>query len=163
MKKWYVVSTHPQQEARAEENLTKQGYSVYLPCFMKKCRHARKTTVKRKALFPGYLFVSFDRKQQGWSKINNTFGVKHLITQGNFLPTVPKEFITSLQEEEQEGALLNPELKPGTAVKFLRGPFSEQIGTLCQMIDKDRVSVLFDLLGKQVKIQASSLELTPAG
>ncbi|MCI0507213.1 MAG: transcription/translation regulatory transformer protein RfaH, partial [Gammaproteobacteria bacterium] len=31
MKYWYTVHTKPRQEAIAEENLLRQGFTVYLP------------------------------------------------------------------------------------------------------------------------------------
>ncbi|HQF30164.1 MAG TPA: transcription termination/antitermination NusG family protein, partial [Hyphomicrobiales bacterium] len=57
---WYVVSTQPHQEARAESNLVRQGFETWLPRFARERRHARKVDTVLVALFPGYLFVRLD-------------------------------------------------------------------------------------------------------
>jgi hypothetical protein len=43
VRNWYVVNTHPHQEARAEVNLRQQGYEAWLPAVAQRrhapCRH----------------------------------------------------------------------------------------------------------------------------
>ena len=57
MSRWYVVHTRPHQERRAEANLLRQGFRVWLPVMERSRRHARRIETVRGALFPGYLFV----------------------------------------------------------------------------------------------------------
>ena len=40
MRSWYVVYTHPREEALAEENLKRQGFEVYWPRYKKRASHA---------------------------------------------------------------------------------------------------------------------------
>ncbi|MEH6632320.1 MAG: transcriptional activator RfaH [Halopseudomonas aestusnigri] len=160
MKKWYVVNTHSNQEIRAEINLTRQGYQVFLPYFMKSRKHARKIDIVKKALFPGYLFVELDTSVDNWSSINNTFGVRGLIAYGNRLPNLPDKFVSNLKINRTEKDYCDPELKPGEKVKFLTGPFENVIGSLSHMIDRERISVLLDLLGREVKTTVSRFDVT---
>lgn len=161
MKKWYVVNTQTNQENRAEINLTRQGYHVFLPFFMKSRRHARKVDVVKRALFPGYLFVKLDTKIDSWNSINNTYGVRRLISNGNRLPSLPDHFVSSLKDTNHIQEHTDPDLRLGAKVKFLSGPFTDVIGTLSQMIDKERITVLLDLLGREVKTTTSRLDVTP--
>jgi hypothetical protein len=58
--RWYVVQTQPQSESRAELNLRRQGFTTYLPRYMRTRRHSRKVEMVARPLFPRYLFVGFD-------------------------------------------------------------------------------------------------------
>ena len=57
---WYVVQTQVNSEARAEQNLLRQGYEVYLPRYLKRRRHARKVDLMAKPLFPRYMLSTED-------------------------------------------------------------------------------------------------------
>jgi transcriptional antiterminator RfaH len=77
---WYVAHTHVHAEAKAAINLARQGYSVFLPRYCKRRRHARRIEMIVSApLFPRYLFVLIDLASQRWRAIESTFGVHHLV------------------------------------------------------------------------------------
>ena len=57
---WYVAQTHPRAEMKASQHLGRQGFEVYLPRYLKKRRHARRTDTIAAPLYPGYLFVAID-------------------------------------------------------------------------------------------------------
>jgi transcriptional antiterminator RfaH len=71
---WYVVHTHPHAEAKAAAHLERQGYSTYLPRYLKCRRHARRIEIVPAPLFPRYLFVTIDRLRQRWRSIQSTVG-----------------------------------------------------------------------------------------
>ena len=75
MNRWYVVNTQSHQEARADENLRRQGFYSWLPRFRRPRKHARRTDYVSAPLFPGYLFVRLDPEAERWRSINGTFGV----------------------------------------------------------------------------------------
>ena len=58
--RWYVVQTQVNGEAKAAQNLLRQGYEIYLPRYLKRRRHARKMDFTAKPLFPRYMFVAID-------------------------------------------------------------------------------------------------------
>ncbi len=60
MKRWYVVHTHTRGERLAMVNLRRQGLDTYLPQYLKRRRHARRTEWIPAPLFPRYLFVAMD-------------------------------------------------------------------------------------------------------
>ena len=57
---WYVVHTHPRGESLAFVNLQRQGLEAFLPQYLKRRRHARRTQWVPAPLFPRYLFVKMD-------------------------------------------------------------------------------------------------------
>ena len=82
MNRWYVVHTRPHEERRAEANLVRQGFRVWLPVMERSRRHARRIETVHSALFPGYLFAELDIGRAAWRTINGTFGVRRLLADG---------------------------------------------------------------------------------
>ena len=78
-KRWFVVRTHPNGEFKALAHILRQGFDGYLPRYVKRRRHARKTENVQKPLFPGYLFVGMDPERARWRALNSTVGVSELI------------------------------------------------------------------------------------
>jgi transcriptional antiterminator RfaH len=66
-----VVQTHPHAEAKAAAHLEHQGYSVYLPRYLKRRRHARRIEIVPAPLFPSYLFVVIDMFSRRWRAIRS--------------------------------------------------------------------------------------------
>lgn len=161
--KWFVVNTQPHKETTAERHLREQGYRVFLPSFMRPRRHARRVDVVRKALFPGYLFVQLDVGRSAFSPINSTVGVRRLVTRGATPAAAPDALVSALIERaDEEGVLRDPVLQPGQRVRFVRGPFADIIGAIYALADNDRVVVLLNMLGRDLKKTVYAHELAPA-
>jgi transcriptional antiterminator RfaH len=152
---WYVVNTLPHQEARAETNLSQQGYEVWLPRLLRSRRHARRIDTTAVPLFPGYLFVHLDSQTQVWRAINGTFGVRRILCHGDCPAPVEAGFVEALKKTTDESgvvALSAAGLKVGQPLRVLSGPFSDCVGTLLRLADKDRVTLLLSLLGREVQV-----------
>lgn len=165
MSGWYVVSTLPHQEGRAETNLRRQGYSTWLPRFQRSRRHARRIDTTLAPLFPGYLFVQLDLDRDAWSSINGTYGVRQIISQNDRPARVPDDFIDALQNTlDQHGLVGVPErwLQPGLKVRVLSGPFVDCFGTLVNLASRDRVGLLLSVLGREVAALVSRRAVAPA-
>ena len=78
MLSWFVVYTHPREEALAQENLARQGFETYWPRYRKRSSHARQVQEVAASLFPRYLFAAFDMSETGWRTIRSTRGVVDL-------------------------------------------------------------------------------------
>lgn len=155
MKRWYAVNTQPRAEDRAMQNLLRQGFQAYLPQVRKTVRHARKTQQVRAPLFPSYLFVALDLGAQAWHAINGTFGVRHLITNGDRPAALPDGIVEGLQSEQDGDGLLPVQapdlLRPGSQVEIVAGGLAEKIATILRLAEQDRVVVLLDMLGRTVE------------
>ena len=116
-----------------------------------------------KPLFPGYMFITFDRAESKWHKINNTYGVSSLVTFNSTLKSIPATFVNNLMKRyDLSGKLLPIEkLKKGDSVNVLSGPFANFIATVEKYEDDQRIWVLLDLMGRKTKIQTSSNVLQP--
>lgn len=153
---WYVVQTHPNAEAKAASHLERQGFSVYLPRYLKRRRHARKVQIVQAALFPRYLFVNIDLQSQRWRSIQSTIGVSRLVTNGDMPAPVPAPIISGLKDREDERGFIamaqEPSFAPGDKIRILGGAFAEALGLFEGASDRDRVAILLDLLGRKVRV-----------
>ncbi len=153
MTKWYVVHTRPHQERRAEVNLARQGFRVWLPVMERSRRHARRIETVRVPLFPGYLFVALDIGSEAWHAINGTFGVRWLLSDGEHPQALPGEFVTRLQDAVGGDGLSTAapaDLRPGDAVTIAAGPFVECAAVVLRLAPGERVEVLLEVLGGRV-------------
>lgn len=166
MKRWYAAHTLPHQEMRAQSNLDRQGYRVWLPAFKRSRRHARRIDTVTAPVFPGYLFVELDLDIDAWSPINGTFGVRRLLCQEGRPSEVPASFIEELSQTlDDDGLVSLPEtaLKPGQKVRLLAGPFADCVGTLLGLAARDRVALLLQVLGTDVSATVSRRLVAPVG
>ena len=62
---WYVVETLPRAELVAQSHLQRQSFGCFFPQFEKTRRHARRVDRVLAPVFPGYVFVRFDRDRCG--------------------------------------------------------------------------------------------------
>ena len=153
---WYVVQTQANGEAKAAEHLRRQGYEVYLPRYLKRRRHARKVDFVAKPLFPRYMFVAIDMATQRWRSIQSTSGVSYLVTYGDEPASVPEGVVLALRTREDAKGFVSldaaPAFAPGDKVRVLAGAFMDNAGLFNGMADHDRVAILLEMLGRQVRV-----------
>lgn len=162
MKRWYVVNTQPHQEARADDNLRRQGFYSWLPLFRRPRKHARRTDYVLAPLFPGYLFVELDPEVERWRSINGTFGVVRLLCNGDTPLAVPDRLVEEImQRRDGSGLVVLPprRLVVGKALRVAVGPFADLEGLFQEMLGRERVILLFNLLGRKVRVNVPPTEL----
>ena len=154
--RWYVAQTQVNGEAKAAQNLLRQGYEVYLPRYLKRRRHARKVDFTARPLFPRYLFVAIDMATQRWRSVQSTFGVARLVSNGDDPARVPEGVVHALRAREDEKGFIcldsKPVFAPGDKVRVLAGAFIDSAGLFSGLADHDRVSILLDMLGRKVRV-----------
>lgn len=155
--RWYVASTQPHAETKALWHLKNQGFRTYLPRYLKRRSHARRTEIVQAPLFPGYLFIDMDVAATRWRAIRSTVGIRHLICRGDQPVPVPRGVVEDIRARETEdGVLPAPNLPPpfarGDAVEVREGPFRDQVGFFECVSDDERVVILLGLLGRQLRI-----------
>src|SRR5258707_8208915 len=114
--RWYVAQTHPRAEAKAAEQLNRQGFHVYLPRFLKRRRHARRIETVAAPLFPRYLFVTVDMMCQRWRSIHSTIGVSRLVCNGDDPVPVADDVIETLRAREDEQGFVTLRQRPRFAL-----------------------------------------------
>lgn len=154
--RWYVVQTQVNCEAKAAQNLQRQGYDIYLPRYLRRRCHARKMDFAAKPLFPRYMFVAIDMATQRWRAIQSTFGVSRLVCNGDDPALVPDGVVSALQAREDEKGFVKlhakPVFAPGDRVRVLAGAFMDSAGLFSGLADHDRVAILLDMLGRKVRV-----------
>ena len=163
-KEWFILQFKSNSHNQAKKNLTRQGFETFLPLHDTTSRKASRFITTRKPLFPGYMFISFDKEKTEWSKINSTYGVSRLITFNSILKSIPTTFVNSLMiRYDLSGKLLPKErFENGDKVKVLKGPFANFVATVERYETDQRIWILMDLLGRKTKIQSSSDGLQPS-
>jgi transcriptional antiterminator RfaH len=123
--RWYVAQTQPHAEAKASLHLRRQGFSIYLPRYLKQRRHARRIDEIAAPLFPRYLFVAVDLATQPWLSIDSTFGVSRLVRHGERPAPISEHVIEAL---------------------------CDCAGLYEGMSSHERVAILLELLGRKVRV-----------
>jgi len=157
--RWYVAQTQPNAEAKAVLHLSRQGFVTYLPRYLKRRRHARRVDVVAAPLFPRYLFVEIDTAVQRWRSIYSTVGVSRLVCTGDTLTPVPDQVINLLKQREDDAGLIRLDNRPmfhvGDKIRIIEGAFCDCLGLYDGMSDRDRITILLDLLGRKVRVMVN--------
>ena len=163
-KEWFILQFKPNSHHQAAKNLKRQGFETFLPLTDITSRKASQFVNATRPLFPGYMFIAFNRTNTEWHKINNTYGVSRLVTFNSILKSIPTRFVNNLMSRYDTSGRLLPmhNLKKGDQVKVLEGPFANFIATVETYETDQRIWVLMDLMGRKSKIQAQSDAIQPS-
>lgn len=161
VKRWYLIQTQASREYLAAAHLQRQGYSPFVPSTWRSIRHARSIRNARTAFFPGYLFVPLDLELDRWRPIDGTIGVVRIVKADGRPLAAPKGLVEGLLALTGKDQVLDlaGELKPGSEVRFLRGPFADQLAVVEGMKGADRVRLLLHIMQQSVPVEAAPADL----
>jgi transcriptional antiterminator RfaH len=166
MKQWFVVHTQPCREIVAQQHLMEQGFDAYLPQFKKMRRHARKVDEVLAPLFPRYVFVGIDLERDQWRSIQGTRGVSYLLTTDGRPAFVPSGVIQCLKDQENTEGLVSLAsmtlFAKGDQVRVLDGAFKDYVAVFDKIDDKQRVQLLLNCLGREMKVSLASYAIEAA-
>ncbi|MDC1264492.1 transcriptional activator RfaH [Amylibacter sp.] len=157
-KEWFILQFKSNSHHLAAKNLNQQGFETFLPLHDTTSRRTSRFINTSKPLFPGYMFIKFDRAESKWHKINSTYGVSRLITFNSILKSIPTIFVDHLMKRYDPSGKLIPlrKLEKGDHVTVLKGPFANFIATVEKYEAHQRIWILMDLMGRKTKIQTPS-------
>ncbi|MBM3503063.1 MAG: transcriptional activator RfaH [Alphaproteobacteria bacterium] len=164
MTAWFCAYTQPNRERWARSNLWELGLEVYLPEYRKTRRHARETTIVARPLFPRYLFVRADLEHIPLRRIRSTNGVVDLVSMGPHPSVVSPRIIAELQERQDSDGYIplgGGEFTTGDAVRIVTTSLCDQIGIFQCATDNDRVIVLLQFLGRNVRVGLDRADIVP--
>ena len=147
MKKWYLLKAKPRQEQIAVTNLEIQGFKTFCPFFLIK--------KKRVVLFPGYIFIHLDNKNENWSPIRSTRGVLNFVRFGLNFAQVPDnviEYIKKNQQTTYEKLKNLNKFKPGDKILITEGVFKSCTAIFKSSRADDRFILLMNILGQEQSI-----------
>ena len=147
MKNWYLIQTKPKHEEVASSNLANQNFEIYYP----------KTQINNKviALFPRYLFIQLDDKNQNWSPIRSTKGVANFVRFGVKFPKVPNDIIEVIKQQEGDTADKLIDLSrfhKGDSVHIQEGTLKGQQAIFSHYDGQMRAIVLLKILHQEQKL-----------
>ena len=156
-KEWFILQFKANSHQKAIKNLNQQGLKTFLPLHESTSRKKSSFITANKPLFPGYMFITFDKAKTDWHKINNTYGVLRLVTFNSILKSIPTTLVDNLMERCDLSGELRPikNFKKGDKVKISKGPFAHFIATVEKYETEQRIWILMDLMGGKAKIQTS--------
>ena len=167
MNAWYAVYTQSRMESWARSNLWERGFEVYLPLYRRLRRHARRADYVSSPLFPRYLFVRADLQAGQKPRIATAPGVGSIVSFGNRPSTVPERIIEEIRErEDADGYVEISEaqgLNRGDAVQLAHAALCDQVGLFDCASDNERVVILLNLLGRQVRVHVSERQVSRIG
>lgn len=158
---WFLLKFKKNAHHQTVKNLNHQGFETFLPLHDITSRKVSRFINATRPLFPGYMFVKFDKEKSKWHKINNTCGVSHLVTFGTIIKSIPTTIIDDLISRCDSSGKILPikELKKGDQVKILNGPFTNFIATVETYETNQRVWILMDLMGRITQMQTPAKDL----
>lgn len=173
-KKWYVVNTYSGHENKVKEKLEMRTVSMGMEDYIFRVIVPEEKVIeekngvkkeKIKKLFPGYILVEMIMTDEAWFVVRNTPGVTGFIGSSGKgakpFPLQPYEVDKILNDMGMSRLEVNTDLKEGTLVKVISGPFSGMEGKV-DSVDKDnnKLIVLLDLFGQEtsVEIEFSQIE-----
>ena len=158
-KKWYVVNTYSGHENKVKEKLEMRTVSMGMEDYIFRVIVPEEKVIeekngvkkeKIKKLFPGYILVEMIMTDEAWFVVRNTPGVTGFIGSSGKgakpFPLQPYEVDKILNDMGMSRLEVNTDLKEGTLVKVISGPFSGMEGKV-DSVDKDnnKLIVLLDL------------------
>ena len=159
---WLCVMCKTQQENIAKDNLTRQGFTVYLPTAPKRGRKQGRITTTSEAMFPGYLFIEADLEHKDLSVIRSTLGCIAFLRHGVRPALVPNQVMTSIKEAEDVlyGRFeINQGFTPGNKYELIEQGFNGHTATFLALDGKDRARVLVTLLNSEHEVNVPTISL----
>lgn len=153
---WYCVKAKTKREHIAAGMLrTRAKLQVFCPRITITKLTIRGPKPFTEALFPGYLFCRFNF-ENCFRLVNASQDVTGIVRFGDRTPTIPDETLAYLMAAiPQEIVEVKPSgFQEGELVQIIRGCFQGESGKVTKVESTaDRVSLLIEFLGNQVRIQ----------
>lgn len=163
---WFVLQLKPGGLDRARTNLARQGVSSFMPMRQRTTRHAGRLTNVTRPLFPGYLFIELGRDAPAWRSINATYGVARAVCREPGKPVeVPVAIISALRVASSDDGeyIRDPEpFLPGETIRVAAGPFADVLARVEAAPERDRIYVLLDMMGREVRAAVRSVDVERA-
>jgi transcriptional antiterminator RfaH len=161
MTSWHCVYTKSMLEIWARANLWERGFEAYLPQYRKRRSHARRTELIPAPLFPRYMFVRADLGLRGSRAIASAPGVSSLVAFGNGPAPVPEIVVSDLRALEDKSGMIDVDRGRGPASRYAVGDrvrvhksaLLDRVGLFQCREDSERVVILLNLLGRDVRVR----------
>jgi transcriptional antiterminator RfaH len=164
--RWFAIHTRAHAEKQAAAHLRNQGFTTYLPCYAKRRRHARRIEIVQAPVFPRYLFIQMDEQNARWRAVRSTVGVTDIVRLGERPAPVQEGIVEAIQAREGRDGLValakETIFGKGEKLRVAAGMFQGQAGLFEGATDEDRVVILLELLGRDVRVSLPVMDVARA-
>ena len=166
-KQWYVVNTYSGHENKVKEKLEMRAESMDMKDYIyrvvipeEKVTEVKNGVTKErtKKMFPGYILVEMVMSDEAWYVVRNTPGVTGFIGSSGKgakpTPLQPYEVDNILGNMGISRMNVDTELKEGTKVKIIAGPFNGMFGKIDSVdLSNQKVMLSVDLFGQETSVE----------
>ena len=174
-KLWYVVNTYSGHELNVKEKLEMRAESMDMKDYIFRVIIPEQKEVevkdgvtkeKVKKMFPGYVLIEMIMSDEAWYVVRNTPGVTGFIGSSGKgakpTPLQPYEVDNILRNMGISRIDVDVDLKEGSKVKIVAGPFNGMFGTV-ESIEADKVILNVDLFGQATSVEVEMNQIEVAG
>ena len=173
-KLWYVVNTYSGHEAKVKEKLEMRTASMGFDDYIFRVVIPEETIIekdkngndkeKKKKMFPGYILVEMIMTDEAWYIVRNTPGVTGFIGSSGKgakpTPLKPQEIDKILVGMGMSRVNVDTELKAGTSVDIIDGPFKGMSGVIDNVdTANNKLNVLIDLFGQETPVEVELFQV----
>ena len=163
-KQGYVVNTYSGHESKVKEKLEMRAVSTGMEDYILRVVVPEQTEIdekgkeKVKKMFPGYILVEMIMTDEAWYIVRNTPGVTGFIGSSGHgakpFPLTNSEVDRILSSMGMSRLSANDDLKEGSKVKVIDGPFENMYGTIKSVdMGNAKVEVVLDLFGQETVVE----------
>lgn len=158
---WRVLRVKTGQEFKVERQLAARSITSYLPAFqaLRNFSDRRPETISR-ALFPGYLFVSFERQQS--TDLLSTPHVIDVLSFSGKPAQIEADEMDRIQAMSQLAGEPWQRLTVGNRVRVVSGPLRGAEGRILRHEGKLQMVIEVDILNRAVKVKIDGFALEAA-
>ena len=175
-KQWYVVNTYSGHENKVKEKLEMRAESMDMQDYIyrvvipeEKVTEVKNGVTKErvKNMFPGYILVEMVMSDEAWYVVRNTPGVTGFIGSSGKgakpTPLQPYEVDNILGNMGISRMNVETELKEGSKVKIVDGPFNGMYGKIDSVdLPNQKVMLLVDLFGQETSVEVELKQIENA-
>ena len=162
---WYALYVHSRAEKKVYAQLLDLGYEAYLPLITMMKKWSDRMKKVEEPLFKSYLFVRNNPKEH--LSILNLNGVVKFVTFEHKPVVVPenqivaiKRYVDDYEQDKEDKAMRNEDLKIGQLVRITHGPMQGLIGRLESVKDK-RLVVFIETVGQYLPVSIPRTKVEP--
>ena len=162
---WYALYVHSRAEKKVHTRLLAMGYESYLPMVVKMKKWSDRMKKVEEPLFKSYLFVRADERK--YYEVVEIPGVTRFVSFEKKPVIVPENQIIAIKKYcddyvESEDELKSFELHEGQLVRITSGPMTGLTGRLAPIMNKRRLVVYIESVGKYLPINIPRTKVEPA-
>lgn len=152
---WVAAFTAPNAEIAVRDALQKRDYPVMLPTMMAEMRHARRTMMVDRPVFPRYVFVGIPHGRS-WYPLKAITGVGGVLSQHGAPQPLHAKAVDLLRKAIEADAFKvrdEPPFKSGDRVFVTVGQAEIEafVERVSHTLPAQRIDIMFRLFGKEVR------------